>query len=68
MKSVSDTSSPSPCLLGENSIQQINSKVLTGKEILESKSLPKLFEPTKCESESISKLDNTLHYLQIVHM
>ncbi|KAG4382152.1 hypothetical protein GLYMA_14G018000v4 [Glycine max] len=49
MKSLSAASSPSPCLLGKNSVQQINSKVLTGKETLESESLPKLSEPAKCE-------------------
>ncbi|RZC27351.1 PHD finger protein isoform B [Glycine soja] len=50
MKSLSAAYSPSPCLLGENSAQQINSKVLTGRETSESESLPKLSELAKCEN------------------
>ncbi|RDY00713.1 PHD finger protein [Mucuna pruriens] len=50
MKSLSAASSPSTGLLGESSAQQINSKVLTGKETSESQSLPKLSELAKCEN------------------
>ncbi|TKY57350.1 PHD finger protein [Spatholobus suberectus] len=50
IKSLSATSSPSTGLLGGSSAQQINSKVLTGKETSESESLPKLSEPAKCEN------------------
>lgn len=50
MKSLTAPSCPSTGLLGESSAQQINSKVLTGKETSESESLPKLSDHAKCEN------------------
>ena len=56
MKSLSAASSPSIALPGESSAQQIKCETLTcketstSKETLESKTLPKLSEPGKCDN------------------
>ncbi|XP_061345442.1 uncharacterized protein LOC133291238 isoform X2 [Gastrolobium bilobum] len=50
MKSLGAASSPSTCLPGESSAEQINSESLTCKETSETETLPKLSEPAKCEN------------------